>query len=96
MQWEGDTEGIEHKMREAVAAAVDGSQHRPDEAAILTDVVVVMGWVMGDGSHGTTHVRCGAPWATRGLLQHAADTIDTVDGAWMAYQFAPGEDADED
>lgn len=66
---------MEHRVREAVSNAVKGSDRAP-LAGVLLECVVVMGWMDDEGEHVTTHILCGSPWATRGLISQAVAHID--------------------
>lgn len=81
MIWSGDEDGTEHRMMEAVAAVATGSECdlAPDNGAILVDCVVIMGWVTADGEHASSHMRCGSPWGTRGLLLAAIEEVDVIE-----------------
>lgn len=74
---------VEHALREAVAAVLADTEFAPP-AGLLTDCFVICGWVLDDEDHATTHVRCGSPWATRGLLHDATTHIDTIEAAMAA------------
>lgn len=71
---------LEHKVREAVADAIRGSDWEPP-GAVLTECVVVMGWFLPDGSHGSSHLRCGTPWGTLGLVSLTKDRIEAQEAA---------------
>lgn len=71
-----DVEALEHRVREAVASAVAGSDWAPPSGAVLLDCVVIMGWFHADGTHGTSRLVCGSPWAGRGLVDMAAQAIE--------------------
>ena len=81
-------EALSRAMRDAVADVLKGSEWHPAEGAVLTECVVVCGWFDADGDYGTSILRCGSPWGTRGLLDHAVEWTAEADCEWT--------DADDD
>ena len=71
-----DEPAIEQNMRSAVAHVLNGTGYLPGDGCLITDVVVVAGYVDSDGDHGWCMLRAGSPWATRGLVVMAGDAAD--------------------
>lgn len=69
---------VEWAVREAVSAAITGTDWAPPEGGILTDVVVIMGFSYADGSHGSAHMICGAPWSGHGLVERTLTRLEAT------------------
>ena len=89
-------EKVQDVVRDAISAAVRGTEFAPPEGAVLTDCVIVMGWYDADGDHGTSMVRCGSPWATRGLIVYAGEYADAVAQSGLFDVEVDDEGSDED
>ena len=70
-----DEATIEANVRTALAAALAGTDYLPPNV-LITDVVAVVGYVDADSDFGYSVVRCGSPWAARGLLVMADAAMD--------------------
>lgn len=68
-------------MLDAVQQVVAGTEFAPTEAALVTECVVVIGWTDGDSNYGQSHLRCGSPWGTEGLLVAALREVEAEDMA---------------
>jgi hypothetical protein len=66
----------EHRILDAVQDALRREHMCPDSGALMTELVLIAGWIDSDGDHGWSLVRCGSPWATRGLLDMATEHVD--------------------
>lgn len=67
---------IEDRIRKAVTMALAGTDYLPDDGCILTDIVVMAGYVDTDTDHGWLMASAGSPWACRGLIDMATDRMD--------------------
>ena len=67
---------VEHRVKDAVARAVIGSDWAPPEGAILTECVVIMGWYYSDGTYGSSHLTCGPPWSGHGLATRCVQRME--------------------
>lgn len=85
---------LQRDLLDAVQRIVAGTEHAPPGAGIVTECVVVMGWVADDGDHGRSHVRCGSPWGTEGLLIAAIREIEAAEQAQLDDDFSPEDDDD--
>lgn len=56
--------------------ALHGSDFLPGAGYLITEVVVVAGYIDANDDHGWCMVRAGSPWATRGLVVMASDATD--------------------
>jgi hypothetical protein len=83
---------LQQRTKDAVENVIHGSSFGPPSGeAVLLDCVVVMGWTNGNGEYRSTHLRCGSPWATEGLLTEALRFVeDPID------EIITGEDEDDD
>lgn len=70
---------LQRRMLEAIQQVVGGSDFAPDGAALVTEAVVIMGWVDSDGDCGTSHLRCGTTWGTEGLVVQCLRRMETCD-----------------
>ena len=70
-----DDPTIEANVRSALDSALAGTDYLPPNV-LITDVVAVVGYVDADSDFGYSVVRCGSPWAARGLLDIADLAID--------------------
>lgn len=68
---------LQQKLKAAIEGALQDTEFVPTHPSFLVDCVVVMGWSDGQGNWGTSHIRCGSPWATEGLVQ---DTLRDIEG----------------
>ena len=66
---------IESRVRAALAIALADTAYLPPNV-LITDVVCAIGYVDADSDFGYSVVRCGSPWAARGLLHMADMAID--------------------
>ena len=71
-------EQVERGVLNAVSDVVTGTSWAPPEDAVLSEVVVVMGWFHADGTYGSSHVNTGAPWSARGLLAQTLQRIEAT------------------
>ena len=65
----------ERQVVEVIQAALQAGGFAPGDA-IVVDAVVVAGWMDGDGDWCWSLVRCGSPWATRGLIDSAIESVE--------------------
>jgi hypothetical protein len=68
---------LQQRLKAAIEGVLQGTDFVPTEPAFLVDCVVIMGWSDGQGNWGSSHIRCGSPWATAGLVQDMAADIDS-------------------
>ena len=50
-----------------------------EKAGIAVDVVVMIGWVHGDGSDAISYFRTGTSWASKGLVRDCYKSMAAVD-----------------
>jgi len=67
---------VAERVRDAVAAAVAGTDWCPP-GGVLVDCVVMLGWFSpgADAPYGGSHLRHGSPWATHGLVEDQFDRM---------------------
>lgn len=75
-----DEPAIEDAVRSALAAALAGTDYLPPNV-LVTDVLAVIGYVDADSDFGYSVVRCGSPWAARGLMVMAEVDMDSETAA---------------
>ena len=74
-----DVHLLQRRMLDAIQQTIAGTDWAPPDAALVTECVVIMGWTDGDGYYGTSHLRCGSPWGTEGLIANALREIEAAD-----------------
>ena len=79
------------RVRDAVAEAVAGTRWAP-AGGVLVDCVVFMGFFNADGTHGASHLICGSPWASVGLVE---DQLDRMVQLRSMENAPPGCDCDD-
>lgn len=70
---------LQQKLKAAIEGVLQDTAYVPSHPAFLVDCVVLMGWSDGQGGWGTSHIRCGSPWSTDGLIQGAIRVIANED-----------------
>lgn len=70
-----DDPAIEQAVRSALAGALTGTAYLPPDV-LITDVLCVVGYVDAESDFGYSVVRCGSPWAARGLIVLADAEMD--------------------
>lgn len=69
---------VAEKVRDAVAGAVAGTSWAPPEGGLIVDCVVFLGFYNANGTYGASHLRCGSPWATHGLVEDQLERMDLL------------------
>lgn len=87
-------ETLRHRVIEAIDGVLRGTDWGPpaDRGSILTDVVVLTGWVNADGSYATSVLKTSSPWAAEGLIHDAYQR--EVEGDRIQKRHAESEDDD--
>lgn len=70
---------LSRRMLDAIGETVADTDWAPPDGGLVTEAVVVMGWMNPQGQYGTSHLRCGSPWGTEGLLHDALRSLDAGD-----------------
>jgi hypothetical protein len=67
---------VQRWLLDAITDAVAGSEWAPVDGGVLTEAVVVLGWVTPDGDEGWSWIGTRASWSSEGLLRHALRKLD--------------------
>lgn len=73
-----DRQVAEDRVREAIHAALTGTEYLPREIVLLTDVVITFGCIDTDGDQGLGMFTAGSLAATRGLADFAYTKISSA------------------
>jgi hypothetical protein len=66
----------QRRLLDAISEAVKGTDWAPDGPGLLTEAVVVLGWVDENGDEGWSWIGTRSSWSSEGLLRHALRKLD--------------------
>jgi hypothetical protein len=73
---------LRDRMIDLVAEAVRGTEWGPpdDDPAVLSEIVVVMGWTKpSPGRYASSYLRSGSTWSSKGLMRETLDAMEAAD-----------------
>ena len=79
MSDQSNWEQAQQAMKVAVQQILNDAEWGPPGGGIVSECVVVAGWVDHNGTYGQSHLRCGSPWGTEGLMSSALRAMRYVD-----------------
>lgn len=75
---------LRDRLMDVIAEATRDTEWAPpsDDPAVLSEVVVAMGWVgHAPGHSGVSYFRSGSTWSSKGLVRDVLDAMEAADSA---------------